>query len=54
MAYIGNMETKGEKIDVGERRYTLCQENENVVPILLQCNEMRRWREQFLDYNGYI
>jgi hypothetical protein len=35
--------------DAEKVRYTLCNEDENFVRILMKCNGTHRWREQFLN-----
>jgi hypothetical protein len=42
----------GKRVHVEKGRYPLCDEEENVVHLLLkrdEANETQRWREQFVD-----
>jgi len=46
---LGIWEIKCKRKGVGKGRCLLYKEEENVVHILLKCNEIQRWREEFLD-----
>jgi hypothetical protein len=46
---LGIWKIRGKKRGAAKGRYTLSNEDENVVHILLKYNETQRWREQCLD-----
>lgn len=47
MIQVRNTDTKRKGAEKG--RYTLCNKEENVVHIFLNCNEVKIWREKRLD-----
>jgi hypothetical protein len=46
---LGLWKLRGERRNAEKGRCPLCNEDENVVNILLKRNETQRWRGQFLD-----
>ena len=49
---LGLWKLRGKRRDVEKGRWPLSDEDENVVRMLIKCNETQRGREQFLDNKG--
>ena len=51
---LGLLKLEGIKINVRKKRLPLCNEDENVVHIILKGNDTQRLRKKFQIINGYI
>lgn len=49
---LGIWKLRDKRRDVEKGRWPLSDEEENVVHMLITCNETQRWQEQFLDNKG--